>query len=109
MPYVGEIRAFRSEVPEGWLRCEGQHLNVDDYPVLVSLIEYRFGGNGGTEFALPDLRGRATAGADPRHGQGPGATSGLSGDDDTEIPYGVVRWGICSGLANDAQYPTRVE
>jgi len=57
--YLGEIRMFAgSYAPEGWAMCNGQLLSIAEYPELFSLIGTRYGGDGQTTFALPDLRGR---------------------------------------------------
>ncbi len=103
MPFLGEIRAFASELPPGWLPCEGQELEIQRHQALYSLLGVRYGGDERTVFALPDLRGRVTAGADPRRHQKPGDTSGHAGDNDAAIPYRVERWAI----ANTGVYPFR--
>ena len=61
--FIGQIIPFPSNIlPEGWLWCEGQVLEVKKYEALFSVIGNRFGGQGRT-FALPDLRGRFPMGA----------------------------------------------
>lgn len=50
-------------VPEKWLRCIGQTLNVADYPDLASVLDAPFF-NGGATFTLPDLRNRFLYGAE---------------------------------------------
>lgn len=58
-PYVGEIRMFAGDfAPEGWAFCDGQLMSINENELLFSLIGTRYGGDGGTTFALPDLRGR---------------------------------------------------
>jgi microcystin-dependent protein len=58
-PFLGEIRCFAfGRIPTGWLQCAGQLLSVSSYSALYSLIGTQYGGNGTTNFALPDLRGR---------------------------------------------------
>jgi microcystin-dependent protein len=52
-----------SYCPERYLPANGQLLRVTDHEALFSLIVNRFGGDGINNFALPDLRGRAIAGA----------------------------------------------
>lgn len=49
-------------VPEGWLPCEGQVLQIQQYSTLFSLLGTFYGGDGVKTFALPDLRGRAPLG-----------------------------------------------
>ncbi|MDZ4363857.1 phage tail protein [Brevundimonas sp.] len=61
--FLGEIRAFPySRVPEGWHVCDGTELRIDQYPPLYALLRSRYGGNGVSTFALPDLRGRTPIG-----------------------------------------------
>jgi microcystin-dependent protein len=58
-PFLGEIRLFGGTfAPIGWLFCQGQILSVNDYPDLFKIISNRFGGDGVTTFALPDMQGR---------------------------------------------------
>jgi len=52
---LGEIRLFSFDfVPEGWMECAGQTLQVTQYSQLFSLIGTKFGGSGMT-FCLPNL------------------------------------------------------
>jgi len=44
--------------PVGWAICDGSLLSISDYDVLFNVIGTTYGGNGTTNFALPDLRGR---------------------------------------------------
>jgi len=56
---VGEIRMFGgTRPPTGWLFCDGSLLEISQYTALYSLIGTTYGGNGQTNFALPDMRGR---------------------------------------------------
>lgn len=58
-PFVGEIRNFAfAIVPTGWAQCQGQLMQVQTNQALFSLLGNRYGGNGTSNFALPDLRGR---------------------------------------------------
>jgi len=58
-PYLGEIRLFTYNfAPRGWHLCDGSILSIQQYVALFSLIGTYYGGNGTTNFALPDLRGR---------------------------------------------------
>lgn len=67
--YVGAIKSFGfSFVPEGWLACNGALISIADYEVLFALIGTTYGGNGQTNFALPDLRGRIPIGTGTRPG-----------------------------------------
>ena len=68
-PFVAEIRIFPFNfAPKGWAWCDGQLLPLSQNTALFSLLGTTYGGNGQSNFALPDLQGRA-----PMHpGQGPG-------------------------------------
>jgi microcystin-dependent protein len=58
-PYVGEIRMFAGNfAPAGWMFCEGQLLPISENETLFQLIGTTYGGDGESNFALPDLRGR---------------------------------------------------
>lgn len=58
-PFLGEIRIFGfNYAPENWAFCDGRLLPIKQNEALYSLIGTSFGGNGSTNFALPDLRGR---------------------------------------------------
>lgn len=60
-PFVGEITIFAfNQTPQGWLPCNGQVLNINQYAALFSLLGTVYGGDGKTTFGLPDLRGRVT-------------------------------------------------
>lgn len=60
--YLGEIRMFGGNfAPQGWEFCDGQLLRIVEYETLFNLIGTTYGGDGQTNFALPDLRNRAPA------------------------------------------------
>lgn len=71
-PFIGEIRVFPyTFAPKNWAFCDGQLVSTSQNDVLFSLIRTTYGGNGTSNFALPDLRGRV-----PIHmGMGPGLSS----------------------------------
>lgn len=53
---LGMIQLFPYNfVPQGWLECNGQILNINQNNALFSLISNTYGGNGTTTFALPNL------------------------------------------------------
>jgi microcystin-dependent protein len=57
--FIGEIRVFPfGRVPTGWHLCDGAVLQIQQNTALFSLLSNKFGGDGKTTFALPDLRGR---------------------------------------------------
>jgi microcystin-dependent protein len=58
-PFLGEVKMMSFNfAPRGWAQCNGQVLPVPQNSALFSLLSNKFGGNGQTTFALPDLRGR---------------------------------------------------
>jgi microcystin-dependent protein len=68
-PFVAEIRIFGFNfAPKGWAFCDGQILPLSQNTALFSLLGTTYGGDGKSNFALPNLQGNA-----PMHpGQGPG-------------------------------------
>jgi microcystin-dependent protein len=68
-PFVAEIRMFPFNfAPRGWAFCDGQLLPLSQNTALFSLLGTTYGGNGTSNFALPNLQGSA-----PMHpSQGPG-------------------------------------
>lgn len=68
-PFVAEIRIFPFNfAPRGWAWCDGQLLPLSQNTALFSLLGTTYGGNGKSNFALPDMQGRAAM----HPGQGPG-------------------------------------
>lgn len=58
-PFLAEIRVFSFNfAPQGWALCNGQLLPINQNQALFSLLGTTYGGNGTTNFALPDLRSR---------------------------------------------------
>ncbi len=63
--FVGQIANFAGTfVPSGWAAANGQLLSIADNESLFDVIGTTYGGDGLTNFALPDLRGRVAIGAD---------------------------------------------
>lgn len=57
--FLGEIRLFaHNTIPTGWVPCNGQLMPMTGNTALFSLISNTFGGDGKTNFALPNLQGR---------------------------------------------------
>lgn len=73
-PFLSEIRIMSFNfAPKGWALCNGQLLPINQNQALFSLLGVTYGGNGQTNFALPDLRGNV-----PIH-QGEGFLEGNKG------------------------------
>ena len=68
-PFVAEVRIFAgSFAPTGWAMCDGQLLAISQNTALFSLLGTTYGGDGKSNFALPNLEGSVVIGT----GQGPG-------------------------------------
>ena len=58
-PFMTEIRIMSFNfAPKGWAQCNGQLLPINQNQALFALLGTTYGGNGQTNFGLPDLRGR---------------------------------------------------
>ena len=82
-PFVAEIRIFPFNfAPKGWAFCDGQILPLSQNAALFSLLGTTYGGDGKSNFALPNMQGNV-----PMHpGQGPGLSLhdlGETGGSDT--------------------------
>lgn len=57
-PFVAEIRIFPFNFPpKGWAFCDGQLMPISQNTALFSLLGTFYGGDGKSNFALPDLQG----------------------------------------------------
>ena len=58
-PFLSEIRIMSFNFPpKGWAFCNGQLMPINQNQALFSLLGTTYGGNGQTNFALPNLQGR---------------------------------------------------
>jgi len=75
--FMGTIQPFAfSFAPSGWALCYGQTLGIAQYQALFSLLGTYYGGNGQTNFMLPNLQGRLPLG----QGSGLGLTPRVIGE-----------------------------
>ncbi len=113
-PFVAEIRIFPFNFPpKGWAWCNGQLLPISQNTALFSLLGTTYGGNGKSNFALPDLQGRAAM----HPGEGLGLSPhdlGEAGGDETvtllqsEMPLHPHTLNANTGQANlQVPAPTR--
>ena len=105
-PFLSEIRIFSfTFAPRNWAMCNGQLLPINQNQPLYALLGTTYGGNGQTNFALPDLRGRV-----PIH-TGSGFTLGQTGGEQAhtvtmnEMPT-HTHFGQASKNLGDAVIPT---
>lgn len=55
---MGQIQLFPYNfIPVGWLPCNGATYQMQQYTALYSLIGTKFGGDGKTTFAVPNMQG----------------------------------------------------
>lgn len=73
-PFIAEIIMFGGNfAPRGWSFCSGQLIQVSQNSALFSILGTTYGGDGRTNFGLPDMRGRV-----PVHSGGTSAGPGLT-------------------------------
>jgi len=110
-PFLAEIRMFTGNfAPTGWAQCNGQLIPISQNTALFSLLGTTYGGDGKSNFALPNLQGCA-----PMHpGQGPGLSLhdlGETGGEQTvtllqtEIPVHSHAPGCVTSAAGDQNSP----
>jgi len=76
-PFVAQIQIFAfTFAPTGWAFCNGQILSISQNTALFSLLGTTFGGDGKSNFALPNLQSSVPIG----FGQGPGLSNRFLGE-----------------------------
>ena len=82
--YIGEIRIFCGTfAPRDWALCNGAILPINQNTPLFAILGITYGGNGTTNFALPNLNGASPLGA----GQGPGLSPYALGESAGSTSY----------------------
>ena len=75
--FLGEIRIFGFNfAPAGWATCDGPILPISQYTALFSLIGTYYGGNGTSNFQLPNFQGNTGV----NQGTGPGLSTYVIGE-----------------------------
>lgn len=88
-PYIGEISMFAGNfAPSGWMICDGRLLPITQYQALFALIGTMYGGNGTSNFALPDLRGRLPLGTGSGPGLSPRNLGAMAGAEQVTLQVG---------------------
>jgi microcystin-dependent protein len=86
-PFLSEIRMFSFNFPpRGWALCNGQLLPINQNQALFALLGTTYGGNGQTNFALPNLRGSVPIHAGAGHTLGEQAGSDMHTLSINQIP-----------------------
>ena len=87
-PFVGEIRQFPySFAPHNFAYCAGQLMPIQQNTALFSLLGVNYGGNGTSNFGLPNLQGRAMM----HQGNGPGLTPRAIGESDGAATVSLIQ------------------
>ena len=80
-PFLAEIRIFPFNfAPKGWAACNGQLIPISQNTALFSLLGTTYGGDGKSNFALPNLQGNSAM----HWGQGAGLSSYFIGENGGE-------------------------
>lgn len=102
-PFMAEIKIISwNFAPQGWAFANGQLLPINQNQALFSLLGTMYGGNGQTNFALPDLRSRV-----PIH-MGAGHTLGEKGGQEfhtvtqSEMPTHIHQLNASTTVGNSA-------
>ena len=75
-PFLGEVKIISwNYAPKGWAFCNGQLLPINQNQALFALLGTTYGGNGQTNFALPNLQGRVPISFGSGHNLGEAAGS----------------------------------
>ena len=78
-PFLGEVRMFAfSFAPKGWLMCNGQLLSIQQNAALFSILGTTYGGNGTSNFALPNLQGNVPVHPNIQNGPVLGQVGGVA-------------------------------
>ena len=101
--FIGVVKLFTGNyAPAGWHFCDGSLLPIQQYAALFSIIGTTYGGDGRTNFALPDLRGRVPVGS----GNGTGLTPRHQGElfgtevntlQQNNVPYTFLPQNVSTG------------
>lgn len=114
------ISVMGNSAPTHYLACNGQVVNIADYPELAEYFEAqfgqvnKFGGDGTTTFGIPDLRGeflRGT-GTNSHTNQGSGANVGVHQDATTTSKYSTATAGTQHAIiynSGNRLYPTNFD
>jgi microcystin-dependent protein len=86
--YIAEIRMVGFNFPPvGWALCNGQLLPISQNTALFSLLGTNYGGDGKTNFALPNLQASAPMGS----GQGSGLSPRFLGETGGEFAVTLLQ------------------
>ena len=84
--YVGAIKIFAGNfAPRGYALAQGQTMSIQQNAALFSLLGTYYGGNGVSNFQLPDLRSRLPIGQGQGNGLSPRAIGEIGGVENVSL------------------------
>src|SRR5690242_748945 len=84
--YIGTILLFAGNfAPLNFAFCDGRLLPISQFQALFAILGTTYGGNGTTNFALPDLRGRVPLGMGQAPGRTPYVIGQTGGNETTQL------------------------
>ncbi len=105
-PFLSEIKLVSFNFPpKGWALCNGQLLPINQNQALFALLGTVYGGNGQTNFALPNLRGRTPVHEGSGHDLGEAAGSTAVTINIQQMPQHLH---FAQGSANGGDTPTAI-
>jgi microcystin-dependent protein len=106
-PFLSEIKIVSFNFPpKGWALCNGQLLPINQNQALFALLGTTYGGNGQTNFALPNLRGRVPIHIGSGHTLGEAAGSTAVTVNIQQLPTHVHAVQACNVDQNRVAVPT---
>lgn len=101
--YIGEIRMFGGNyAPYGWALCNGQLLSISQNTALFSLLGTYYGGNGTSNFALPNLQCLVPLGFGQAPGLSPYSLGETGGEEAVTLNYNQMPAHNHAALAENA-------
>ena len=89
--FIGQLAYFAGNfAPGGWLPADGRLLPIATNIALFSILGTQYGGNGTTNFALPNLIGSVAVGADVAHPLGTSFGANATALTTANLPVGVT-------------------
>lgn len=105
-PFLSEIKIVSFNFPpKGWALCNGQLLPINQNQALFALLGTTYGGNGQTNFALPNLRGRTPVHMGAGHTLGEAAGSSAVTINIQQMPQHLH---FAQGSSNGGDTPTAI-